>query len=76
VSRPVKVEHQAVRAICNAQTRLVEALENLTAFENDLTVESEALVFKAMQELVVARSALQELIRVRSGRRIIAASAG
>lgn len=72
---PAKTPQQiAVRAMCNAQTQLVEAIENLTTFDSDHSVESEALVFKAMTELVKARSALQELIRVRSGHATIAAT--
>lgn len=59
---------KAVAAACNAQTHIIEAVENLTVYEHRFLEEAETELHAAMTKLVEARSAIQEAIRVRDGR--------
>jgi cellobiose-specific phosphotransferase system component IIA len=67
-------KQRAVAEACNAQSLIVEAVENLTVFEFENLEEARASIRTAIGKLVAANSAINEAIRERDGEPTIAST--
>lgn len=60
-------KQHAVAEALNAQTLVIEGIENLTVHEFENLEEARALIHTAIAKLVAAKSAINEAIRERDG---------
>jgi len=67
-------KQHALAEACNAQTLVIEGIENLAAYELEHLEEADALFHTAMGKLVSARAAVREAIRERDGLQTIAST--
>jgi hypothetical protein len=67
-------KQRAIADACNAQTLILEAVENLTVFEFENLEEANASLLTAIGKLVASRSAISEAIRERDGETTIAST--
>lgn len=58
-------KQRAVAEACNAQTLIVEAIENLTVFEFENLEEANATLLTAIGKLAASREAIRSAIRER-----------